>query len=893
MKDFFVSYNRHDRAWAEWIAWTLEAAGYTTVIQAWDFRAGGNFVLDMQKAASEAERTIAVLSENYLKSRFTAPEWAAAFAQDPTGEKHLLIPVRIGACEPTGLLGPIVYVDLVGIDEAAAENVLRRSLDENRAKPEQKPRFPGGESSQSDRPKPVFPPSIPSNLPPVSAIFVGREEELERLHTQLQTGDTVAISAISGMGGIGKTELAAQYALEQRDMGTYPGGICWLKAREDLGTQIVLFARSHLELAIPEDLELAAQMAYCWNHWRPGNTLLVLDDVQTYQAVAGVSVPQRSQFRVLLTTRLKLQSPVQDFEIKVLSEEKAIELLQTLVDRDRPDLRLLQEVGDLDTTKQICQWLGYLPLGIELVGRYLARKPDTSLETLWQRLQDKRLEAKALKAATREMPTPLGVAAAFELSWQELTPPAQRSAALLSLFALAEIPWTLVEACLPDMDSEDLEDLRDESLLTLHLLERTDQGMYQLHQLLREFFAAKREQMADVEQLKRSFCRVMVTVAQKIPRTATLDLIEQLTPVIPHLKEAATTLHSCLTNEDLIIPSTCIGRFYMGQANFVEALSWRQQCVEIAKERFGFNHPDVAASLTNLAEVHQAQGLYQDSERLYNGAFYILERLLPHYPDRRGIFLCVAATSNGLANLYCKQGRYDKETELLYQNALTVFRQELGTHHPLVATGLLNLGNLYRLRGCDGEAETCFLKSLKIREQELGTEHPDYAASLNSLAVLYHSQKRYEEADSLFTRISNLNRCSLGENHLRTATDATNLAGVYQSQERYEEAESLLIESLSIIAQQLGEEHPDIVVPLNNLAMLYGSQGLYSKAESFFLQALAIAFDKLEEDHPCSQTAFQNFLRFLLEVIQEQRTDELSDDPLTQELLRQMQQGEE
>ena len=79
--DFFVSYNKADRQWAEWIAWHLEQAAYTTVIQAWDFRPGGNFVMQMQQAASRAERTVAVLSPDYLSSRFTQPEWAAAFAQ--------------------------------------------------------------------------------------------------------------------------------------------------------------------------------------------------------------------------------------------------------------------------------------------------------------------------------------------------------------------------------------------------------------------------------------------------------------------------------------------------------------------------------------------------------------------------------------------------------------------------------------------------------------------------------------------------------------------------------------------------------------------------------------------------------------------------------------------
>ena len=95
VKDFFISYNKADRTWAEWIAWQLEEAGFTVVIQAWDFRPGGNFVLDMQKASAETERVIAVLSPDYLASRFTQPEWAVAFAKDPMSRNGALLPVRV------------------------------------------------------------------------------------------------------------------------------------------------------------------------------------------------------------------------------------------------------------------------------------------------------------------------------------------------------------------------------------------------------------------------------------------------------------------------------------------------------------------------------------------------------------------------------------------------------------------------------------------------------------------------------------------------------------------------------------------------------------------------------------------------------------------------------
>jgi len=95
MPDFFISYTAADKAWAEWIGWTLEDAGFSVTLQAWDFVPGSNFALEMQRAAATAPRTIAVLSPDYLKSRFAAPEWAAAFAQDPEGLKRSLVPVRV------------------------------------------------------------------------------------------------------------------------------------------------------------------------------------------------------------------------------------------------------------------------------------------------------------------------------------------------------------------------------------------------------------------------------------------------------------------------------------------------------------------------------------------------------------------------------------------------------------------------------------------------------------------------------------------------------------------------------------------------------------------------------------------------------------------------------
>lgn len=156
--DFFISFSKADRAWAEWIAWELEEEdlGYKAVFQPWDFRPGGNFALSMQRAAKKADRTLAVLSPDYLESLYSQAEWAAAFASDPDGTRGKLVPVRVREVQLEGLQLPINYIDLVGLDEEAARAELRSGLAPGRAKPRTRPYFPGSGRRLGGSP-PAFP----------------------------------------------------------------------------------------------------------------------------------------------------------------------------------------------------------------------------------------------------------------------------------------------------------------------------------------------------------------------------------------------------------------------------------------------------------------------------------------------------------------------------------------------------------------------------------------------------------------------------------------------------------------------------------------------------------------------------------------------------------------
>ncbi|MDZ7958381.1 MAG: tetratricopeptide repeat protein [Aulosira sp. DedQUE10] len=672
--------------------------------------------------------------------------------------------------------------------------------------------------------------------------FVGRETELQNLHQLLQENQQVAIAAIAGMAGVGKTELALQYANSHRI--TYQGGICWLSALQDVGLQLVQFARNKLQLNPPEDLDLVGRVQFCLEKWHEGEVLLVIDNVTNYREEVRCyleSVPSR--FKQLITTREKLQPPIVRLDLDVLTPLAAMKLLKSIIGRER--LRREPLIA-----RKLCKWLGYLPLGLELVGRYLLGDQELSLAEMLQDLEDERLKNPALDEAQSEMTARLGVAAAFELSWRRLRENTQRLGSLLSLFALAPIPWELVEGITINNEAQDWKKARRE-LLQLHLLQSKGEGVYQLHPLLREFFQDKLTGLEQAEEFKRNFCRVMVAVAKEIPETPTLEQITVVSPAIPHIAEIANNLIQYISDDDLISPFIGNAQFYKGQGSYNQAAPWYEQCLEATKERLGEEHPSVAESLNDLAVLYNSQGRYSEAKPLYIQALALRRKLLgEEHPD-------VALSVNNLALLYYSQGRYNEAEPLLIQ-ALALRRKLLGEEHPHIALSLNNLAELYKSQGRYSEAEPFSIQALALRRKLLGEEHPYVAESLNNLALLYNSQGRYSEAEPLLIQALALCRKLLGEEHPHFAQILNSLAYLYDFQGRYSEAEPLYIQALALRRKLLGAEHPYVATSLNNLAELYNSQGRYSEAEPLLIQALALRRKLLGAEHPYVATSLNN-----------------------------------
>ncbi|WP_322753832.1 pentapeptide repeat-containing protein [Frankia sp. Cas3] len=210
--DFFVSYTGVDAAWAEWIAWQLEAQvrfgerRAQVFLQAWDLVPGTDWAASMHRTLPASARVVPVLSPTYLTdSRYGNAEWLAIWPDDPEGLKRRIVPVVVAPCKPTGLLATINSINLVGRDEAAASDTLLAGITasvEGRAKPTVAPQFPGPDGRAArGAGQPAFPgPGSAGGQPAVTVLHIS-DTQFGAHHIFGRAGLTEADRARSSLFG--------------------------------------------------------------------------------------------------------------------------------------------------------------------------------------------------------------------------------------------------------------------------------------------------------------------------------------------------------------------------------------------------------------------------------------------------------------------------------------------------------------------------------------------------------------------------------------------------------------------------------------------------------------------------------------------------------------------
>ncbi|WP_411871945.1 tetratricopeptide repeat protein [Vulcanococcus limneticus] len=274
--------------------------------------------------------------------------------------------------------------------------------------------------------------------------------------------------------------------------------------------------------------------------------------------------------------------------------------------------------------------------------------------------------------------------------------------------------------------------------------------------------------------------------------------------------------------------------------DLVPVLEDHQRWVE---ESFGPDHPEVANTLNNLANLLDTLARYEEAEPFYRCALAIKEAAYgPDHPE-------VASTLDSLANML-RTLSHSEEAEPLFRRALAIKEATYGSDHPEVASTLQKMATLLETFSRNQEAESLYIRALKINEAAYGSDHPAVAGNLNGLAILLCRTSKYIRAEPLFRRALSINEKILGPVHPHVAGYANNLATVLRRLSRYDEAEPLFLRALTIEERAYGPDHPAVARTLYNLAILLGDLSRYEDAEPLFRRALAIEDTIYGPNHP-------------------------------------------
>jgi tetratricopeptide (TPR) repeat protein len=660
--------------------------------------------------------------------------------------------------------------------------------------------------------------------------FTGREALLQNLHEMLTMDSAIALAypqrppqAISGLGGIGKTQTAVEYAYRyQQEYET----VLWVKAdtHENL---LVDFMTIAVLLNLIEKSEKEPYRAVdAVKRWLKDHTnwLLILDNADDL-AVIRDFLPTLGKGHTLLTTRASaLGRMAKRVEMDTMEpDEGTLFLLRRIGILGSQDALQKAPGAERACASKIVQAMVGLPLALDQAGAYI-EETGISISDYLDLYQMHRAELLKRRSA---LPSdyPHTVATAWSLSFQKVEQADPVAADLLHLCAFFDpdaIPEEMIvggiHALGPLLGSIISDQLRVneaiEVLLRFSLVRRNPfMKTLTIHRLVQAVI----QDTMNKETQRIWAERAIRTVHRAFPNHVGAATRQGCQRCLPHVQVCATLMDQyglCFAEEAHLFNQA--GYFLKEQALCTEAEPLYLRALAIREQVLGPEHLDTAQSLYNLARLYYDEGRYAEGEQLYRRALAIREQVLgPEHLD-------TAQCLNSLALLYWAWGK-DSEAEPLYQRALPIREQVLGPEHPDTAHCLNNLALLYVSQGKYAEAERLHRRVLAIREQVLGPDHPDTAQSLQNVAGIYYARgdrSKYAEAERLYQRSLAIREQVLGPEHLQTAKSLNNLALLYEAQGKYSEAERLYQRTLAIREKALGQENPKTIATGESYAVL-------------------------------------------------------------------------
>ena len=831
------------------------------------FDAGDVLPERIERAIRAAKVVLVVIGPGWLaelntraagrQTDYVRQEVAAAIRRRTAGEGVLVLPVLMGGAGMP--LRKELHSDLRG-EIGRLSDYLAHTFQGNQADwDHQFVRLREAIAGAEGVPKPRF--RSPSGVEQpyhvlddlLSFHFQDPENRLRELYESLEARSGVAAvarSALHGMGGVGKTQLALKYTLDYRDRYA---GVWWFRAESEGALQADAGKLcEHAKVFVP-DGERPSHALKRWLERGEGRWLLVFDNAAEPDALRP-HLPQAGNHHSIVTSRNPvwggIAAPV---ELDAWTTEQGVRFLASRLSG-----------GDREEHAALVEDLGGLPLALEQAASYLAATRVTA--GVYRRLLDGvDTEGDILDETEGSSATGYGrsVAKTLSVAFEKLSPHARRLLRLCALAAPEPVPeWLFREAgdLLPDSLADTFGDdvawnrivaeLRRYGLAGRISDEETGHALV-LHRLIRQVVRTRLAEPAEdcgvLQAVLASACTGDPGHPDHWPRYAALaEHVIQLDRVSPHGSLDPETIVGLLNRVALFLQFRSV--------RYTDAVRLLRRAIDIASRQWGDSHPDTLASMNHLAVTLRARGDQGDlgearefQERVLEGCRRVSGEEHPN----------TLTSMNNLASTLQAQGDLRGARELEEQ-VLEVRRRVSGEEHPDTLTSMNNLASTLQAQGDLRGARELEEQVLEARCRVLGEEHPDTLTSMNNLASTLQAQDDLRGARELQERVVEDRRRVLGEEHPDTLTSMNNLASTLQAQGDLVTARKLEEKVLEDRRRVLGEEHPNTLTSMNNLASTLQAQGDLQGARELQERVLETQRRVFGEEHPDTLTSMNN-----------------------------------
>ncbi|KAF2183895.1 kinesin light chain, partial [Zopfia rhizophila CBS 207.26] len=667
--------------------------------------------------------------------------------------------------------------------------------------------------------------------------------------------------AVIGLGGVGKTQIALEFAHRLRERQP-DCSVFWIPVT-NVESMLEAYLEIGQQLRIPNLEQEKADIQKLVQHWlsqeNSGSWLLVFDnadniDIWTDKVdnVPASSrrinyLPKSKRGSILFTTRSRKAATKLAGKNVVSVGEMDETIAKDLLTESLTDADLL---ADGKATTDLLRKLTHLPLAIVQAAAYINKNGITLAEyaALLDDTEQNKIEllSEEFEDEGRYEDSKNPVTTTWLLSFEQIRnrePLAAEYLSFMSCVDAKDIPQSL----LPPAESAKKAVDAIGTLTAYSFVTKQKAGqLLDLHRL--------------VHLATRNWLRVDGTLG--VWAATALARLEEVFPDDDHTNRSAWRMYLPHARYALEMEengsegekSGLLWKFAMctySDGRYNESEQVFVQVMETRKRVLGEEHPDTLSSMGNLASTYRNQGRWKEAEELFVQVMETSSRVLgEEHPD--------TLTSMGnLASTYWNQGRW-KEAEELEGQVMEMGKRVLGEEHSDTLASMGNLALTYWNQGRWKEAEELFVQVMETSSSVLGEEHPDTLTSMGNLALTYRNQGRWKEAEELEVQAMEMRKRVLGEEHPDTLSSMGNLAFTYRNQGRWKEAEELEVQVMEMRKRVLGEEHPDTLSSMGNLAFTYRNQGRWKEAEELEVQVMEMRKRVLGEEHPSTLTSMGN-----------------------------------